>query len=181
MTRIRLTLVGCFVVVFAAGVSTGLLLPRLKDHSPRRSWLASQLKLTPQQEEQMRTIWEGAVRTPGGREGWSALARERDDAVEALLSEEQRAKYDAILQEHVRRLEELSQQRKRSFDEAVERTKSILTPDQAEKYDALLKRRDGKGGPPGPGPRQGRPRHPPPAGIEPGDPQEKPHAPRSEE
>jgi hypothetical protein len=89
------------------------------------------------------------------------LAQERDGAIQSLLSNEQRSRYDAIQQEYSRKTEELSQERKRAFEQAVEQTKHILTPQQAAKYDELMKgQREGGtegAGPPGlRGPRRHR-------------------------
>jgi hypothetical protein len=79
------------------------------------------------------------------------LALERDGAIQSLLSNEQRSRYDAIQQEYSRKTEELSQERKRAFEQAVEQTKHILTPQQAAKYDELMKGQR-EGGPEGTGP-----------------------------
>lgn len=143
MSRTRLILLGCFVIAFAAGVLTGLVVSRLRERPPRRSRLASQLKLTKEQQEQMRKIWSDVMSPHQGRrgEGRAALAQERDQAVVALLTEDQRLAYEAILQEYTRKMDELSQARRRRFEEAVERTKSILTPEQARKYEELIKGR----------------------------------------
>lgn len=153
MSRTRLILLGCFVISFAAGVLTGLVVSRLREHPHRRSPLSSQLKLTKEQQEQMRQIWSNVMSPHEGRRGESraALAQERNQAVVAILTEDQRPAYEAVLQEYTRKMDELSQARRRRFEEAVERTKRILTPEQARKYEELLKERRGRrpGGPPG--------------------------------
>jgi len=152
MSRTRLILLGSFVIAFAAGVLTGLVVSRVRERPPRRSRLASQLNLTKEQQEQMRKIWSDVMSPYQGRrgEGRAALAQERDEAVVVLLTEDQRAKHEAILQDYARKMEELSQERRKRFDEAVERTKRILTPEQARKYEELLKERRARspGGPP---------------------------------
>jgi Spy/CpxP family protein refolding chaperone len=177
MTRTKAILAAAFLLAFAAGTSVGLFAsrPAVSQPLPRpagprggpESFLARELNLSKDQQEQMRKIWS-EVMGPGGRGPFdrrSALAQDRDQAVLALLTEEQRVKYDAILQDHAAKLEALSQERKRAFENAVERTKEILTPEQAAKYEELMKKqRDrGPGGPPGfsgPGGPPGRgPRH----------------------
>ncbi len=56
-----------------------------------------------------------------------------------MLTDEQLLRYDQIVQEYERELEELSQARRQRIEEAVERTKEILTPRQVEKYEELRK------------------------------------------
>jgi len=153
MTKTRLILLGCFVVVFAAGLSTGLLVSRLRARHDEHSRFAD-LKLTPQQRDQMNKIWSEVVGShsgPGSRERRSGFAQDRDQKISALVTEDQRPRYDAIMQEYRRNLDELSQERRRAVEEAIKRTKLILTPEQAQQYDRLLKeQRDrGQGGPGG--------------------------------
>ena len=167
MIRTRLLLLGCIVIVFAAGVSVGLLAGRVKARRPvHRSRLASELCLTSQQQEQMGAIWSEVMPPrpgPGGGSERSLPREERDDAILALLTEQQRPEYDSILENYQRRMEELSANRRKAFDEAVQKTKQILTPEQAKKYDEMLRRRrerrPGPGGPRGfrpPWSRRGR-------------------------
>ena len=151
MSRIRLILAGCFVVVFAAGVSTGVLARHLKAPPRHESWLVRELNLTREQQEQMRKIWEPIWKR--GRDNRPGISRERDEAVVVLLTEEQRPKYEVILREHNRKLEELSQKRQQAIKDAIVLTKGILTKEQAAKYEEMLKKRpDGRrGGSPDPG------------------------------
>lgn len=155
MTKAKMILIASFLVVFAAGTSLGVLIAgRMRPPPPPPgSRLAHQLKLSAEQQDQMHKIWEevmGSVFSQRG-ERREALGQERDQAILGLLSEAQRAQYDAIQQEYRRKVDELSQERKRAFDEAVERTKKILTPEQAAKYDELMKEQGergmGRGGP----------------------------------
>ena len=156
MTRTKIILMVSFVITFAAGGVVGRLILPSGHRPPGPSFLAAELNLTSQQRDQMHTIWTEIMRT-GGRREWDqrkALAQERDQAVAALLTPEQRPQYEKVLQDHTRKLDELSQERKRNFDQAVERTKQILNPEQVKKYEELLKkpRERGFGGPPGPPP-----------------------------
>ncbi|MDD4888374.1 MAG: Spy/CpxP family protein refolding chaperone [Phycisphaerae bacterium] len=160
MTKTKLILVACFLLVFLAGGSLGMLLFRCKAKPEPRSWLADELKLTDAQREQMRKIWSEA---PGpwsraSNEKRHAAATQRDGDIRELLSEPQRMRYEAIQKDFAKAMEDLSQEQRKAFDEAVAKTKQILTPEQAEKYAAIMKRqRDhGPGGPGGPG---GSPRH----------------------
>lgn len=179
MTKIKAILIVSFLVTFAAGVVTGLLVARL-DHPPRGpSWLEAELNLTSEQREQMHRIWSevmGSTMSPRGEQG-RALRQERDQAIVALLTDEQKQKHDAILKEYVRKDAELSDQRKQAFEEAIRRTKEILTPEQASKYDELMKKERDRGFS---GPPRGGHRGPPPGGPggpPPGPPPESPAGP----
>lgn len=155
MTRTKLILLACFLLVFLAGGSLGMLLFRCKPKPERRSWLADELKLTDAQREQMRKIWSEA---PGpwsraSNERRHAAATQRDGDIRDLLSEPQRARYEAIQKEFARAMEEMNLEQRKAFEAAVEKTKQILTPQQAEKYAQMMKRQreHGPGGPGGPG------------------------------
>lgn len=161
MSKTKIILAVTFLLVFAAGAVVGTvrpLVPGASHHGgpgeSRGSWIARELSLTPDQQEQMRRIW--AEQAPGTRERDHGdrrreFQRQRDDAIKAMLTDEQRTKYDAIQKEYTDHLADLSKERQAAFQQAVERTKAILTPQQVEKYDALLKKRTEGGGPGGPG------------------------------
>lgn len=159
MTKTKVLLAVAFVVTLAAGVAVGLSVSRLEHRPPGPSWLSAELDLSRQQRDQMRQIWSDVIGTEERRrwEQRKALAQARDDAIVALLTEEQRPQYEKILEDFSRNMEELRQDRKRAFEQAVARTKEILTPEQAAKYDELMKKPWGrgpgeKGGPPSGGP-----------------------------
>lgn len=135
-----------FAVVFAAGVVAGLLLARSARPAHRRSWLASELGLTPEQQQQMRKIWSepdqrSAMR--GDLERRRALRQWRDEALRALLTEEQKARHDALVHQYEQKLAELNEERRKAFEETMERTKEILTESQRKKYEKLLEWRHG--------------------------------------
>ena len=152
MARTRLLFVACFVVAFAAGATAGLVVAKCRRGPHDRSWSMAELNLTSGQRDQMGKIWrdvmEGASKQPDQRR---AITEERDKAIVALLTPQQQAEYEQIVQECNRKLGELSQERNRAFEQAVERTKQVLTPDQAKQYEELMKkqRERGFGGPPG--------------------------------
>ena len=143
MTKTKMILIVSFLVTAAAGIGVGMLVSWPKPRYARRSRLAKELNLSSEQQEQMRKIWSEVRGFPGGRTGENrrALTQERDKAIIALLSEEQLTQYQQIVQKYERKLEELSQKRRRRFQEAVELTKQILTPEQANKYEELLNKR----------------------------------------
>lgn len=185
MTRV-LVIVG-FLVSLAAGLTVGLSVsdrvhepppPRPEDRHPgpspgpgpqpqesrdRRgpgspgSWLAQQLDLSTDQQQQLDAIWSEVARDRG-REQWdmrSKLRKERDDAIAALIPEDRKAEYERIHSDYDARVEDMESQWRSRFQQAVEKTKAILTPDQREKYDAILARHDRDRGssPGGPGSR----------------------------
>jgi len=154
--RNKTILIVSFVLVFAAGAAVGVVAARRFRPPQPPSWLASELDLTPEQRERMHQIWSETMRSGFRQEGErrAAMMQERDEAIQALLSEEQRAKYEAIQQDYTRKRDELSQERRAAFEKAVEQTKAILTPEQRVKYEELMKRERerGAGGPPRGGP-----------------------------
>jgi Spy/CpxP family protein refolding chaperone len=192
MTKIKVLLMVAFVAVFAAGGAVGLSVSRAHHRPHGPSWLAAELGLSDAQREQMHQIWSETMSNVF-RNRWEqrrAIAEERDQAILDLLTDEQRTRYDAILEEYARKRKEMEAQREEAFKQAVERTKQILTPEQAAKYEELLKKRPERGpgdrrgrgdrrGPP-PGPWSGKPPHPGPP-PEDGDEREPPSPPRGEE
>lgn len=153
MTRMQLTIAMLFLMAFAAGAAVALSWRPSADPPPRRgSWLERELNLTPQQQQEMQIIW-GEV----GRENWQedaerrrALARERDEAIRNLIPPERHAELEVALETYADQMAELSAQRRRAFELAVERTKAILTAEQRQKYEQSLTRRPEGGRPPGP-------------------------------
>jgi Spy/CpxP family protein refolding chaperone len=178
VTRTKILLVLSLAVVFAAGGAVGYAVRRQTPPEPpherrRRSWLTDELNLKPEQREQMQEIWSEAMEPTRGEFGQRGrIYEERNEAVRALLNEDQQAEYDRILEETERRLQELSDARRRAFEEAFEkavaRTKEILTPEQRQKYEEMLSRMPEPG--PGPGGRRGRGRGRPGGPMPPGPP-----------
>ncbi len=168
MTR-ALVIVG-FLVSLAAGVTVGLSVSERAHHEPPPKpvggpgdgprerggggWLAQQLSLTPEQQTQLDAIWSEVARH-GGREQWSErsrLRKERDEAIAALIAPERQPEYEQIHRQYDERVEAMEAQWRGNFQQAVEKTKAILTPEQREKYEAILARHDrdrDRNGPPG--------------------------------
>lgn len=141
MNKTRIVMIVAFLLVFAAGASLGLLINRSKPSSHRFSVLATELNLTPQQREQMENIWEnvmGAVSRDHGQKR-TALQQERDRAILSLIPDDQRAKYELVQQYYAFKMDSLSKERDRAYEQAVEQSKKILSPEQAQKYDVLMK------------------------------------------
>lgn len=140
MTKVRIAVILGFALAFAAGGSVGMLAAPEQSHASRRGHgpdLAVQLGLTDAQRKQMHDIWTESVfgRDKEFRDGKRALWQEKDEAIEGLLTDEQRIEYDAILATCDRRMKEMDDQWQETIQQAVERTRKILTKEQAEKYD----------------------------------------------
>ena len=163
MTKTKVMVFGCSCVVFAAGLAGGITLDRVKSRPRRRSWIGNELDLTPAQREQMHKTWSGVLSASRMqlREQKEALRKERDQLVRALLTEEQLAQYAEVMEAYEQKTAALAAERRKAFEEAVERTRQILTERQREKYEELLKQRGGWNrrhgrpgmGAPGPGPK----------------------------
>jgi Spy/CpxP family protein refolding chaperone len=106
--------------------------------------LTARLGLTPEQQEQMKRIWSETAHR-GGREADERrrqFRKERDDAIAALVRPEDRPKYDAAVQHYADRQAAMEREWRSSFQAAVEKTKAILAPDQAKRYEEFLKERE---------------------------------------
>lgn len=160
MNRIKLIMLLVFVFALGAGAVAGYvgatrLPPHVIDptttHSPnhdRETDLARELNLTDAQREQMRKIWNDAMQG-AGREHMDkirALQKERDDAMVALFSPEQKQAYDKLVAEYKEKVDAMSHEREKSFAKAVEETNRILDPEQQLKYAEIRKRRQERGG-----------------------------------
>ena len=117
MTKTKLIMLVCFLVAFAAGTAVGFLAGRSAKAPRHRSSLSRELDLTAQQREQMRKVWSELMSSArrDGREHRQALRTERDEAVQALLTEEQKERYEEVMREYSRKSEELAQERRKLF------------------------------------------------------------------
>lgn len=150
MTRQLLLTVLVFVVAMGSGMVIGVNLPRHGEsaHPRGRSWLADELKLTPQQREKMKTIWEQML--PGGsdRESWQRrqsetrrrLYKERDEAIAALVPAEKKGEYEKVLARLDQQMTDMRREQEKAYQKTVEETKAILNPEQRAKYEELLKK-----------------------------------------
>ena len=153
----RLTVVVGFVVAFIAGLMVGMergtepptaTQPSSQQSRSPRGWWVGELNLTPEQQERMRQIWSDAARA-GGREQEERrrqFRQERDTAIVALIRPEDAAKHEQILKDYTEKTTALDNEWRASYQNAVEKTKEILTPAQRDQYETILKRH-----PPGPG------------------------------
>ena len=154
MTRLKATLFVAFVLALSAGMVLGFAAARRVDapapalgkpaEPQRSSWLSEQLALTPAQSEQIRSIWQQGMSEQGraNSERRRALEKERDGVLLGLLTTEQREEYDRLMKQYDGQLAELGRERERLKQEAIERTKQVLTEGQRKKYEELIKERE---------------------------------------
>ncbi|MCD6303744.1 MAG: hypothetical protein J7M21_02135 [Planctomycetes bacterium] len=171
MTKTYLAMLLSFLVTFAAGGAVGMLaapeMPTPASHGYCRGQgqgqgqgLGDELHLTAEQREQMRRIWSQVMGMADRRlrERMMAIRREREKALEDLLTDSQRAMYDQINADFQRRMRQVGEEWRALVDKAVQQTKAILTPEQVRKYEEFRMRRL-RGHRPGPpyGPHHGPP------------------------
>jgi Spy/CpxP family protein refolding chaperone len=118
-------------------------------------FLAAELNLTPQQQQQMERIWsETAQRNrEESDKRRTTLRTQRDEAIAVLIGPELMGKYDEILKHYRDQQADLDREMRANFESAVKQTEEILTPEQQSKYKALLSRHQFRG----PGPDRGGP------------------------
>jgi Spy/CpxP family protein refolding chaperone len=168
MTKAKLILIIAFVVALAAGVVVGFTIRSLP-HRPHNRF--PDLKLTAEQKTQMHEIWSAVMRNSLKLqdEQRQAFQKQRDKAIRAILTDEQKAKYDEALKHWDSESKKaeldkaLENAREKAFQEAVEKTKPILNAEQRKKYEEWLKSRREERHPGGPPPQ---PMKPPPTHAE---------------
>src|SRR5437763_1451776 len=152
MRKINLLILFCAIVVFAAGALVGMVGQRAvarpnTDPSPRitvgRSRITEELSLTPDQREKIQAIWSVAVvkAGPPPTDRVRALEKEREQAILALLTDDQKARYNQTIADFRQKLDTLHQPARAAFTEAEEQTKPLLDSTQRAKYEEILKRR----------------------------------------
>jgi Spy/CpxP family protein refolding chaperone len=106
-------------------------------------WLTEVLKLTPEQQEQLKAIWSETAHE-GRREREErrqALKKDRDDLIAKLMVESgKKDEFDWIYARYNQRVEDFDAEWRGKFQAAVERTKAILGPEQRTKYEEILSR-----------------------------------------
>ncbi len=116
------------------------------------------------QHERMRDIWEGTRDVVD--ECFlkaQAFQKECDDALVALLTDEQKAAYAKVNDRYVVQMNDLNDKRTATFKDAVRSTKEQLTEPQRRRHDEILNSRLGQGVPGGPPPPWMLPSIAPPA------------------
>ena len=152
-TGIKLLVIGLTILGLSAGVVAGMLLSRLPSTSvgvglPTPAMptpLVEELALTPDQQRQMRRIWEDVRRqVQDCFHRASNLQKQRDDEIAKLLNEEQKAQFEKIAKRFREVDLTITEEREQIFNAAINETRRLLTDDQREKYDRILKARIGR-------------------------------------
>jgi Spy/CpxP family protein refolding chaperone len=161
MLRLKLMFIPMVVLIFAAGLVVGRITnrvpavtkapetrPTTRPHGP--SALHDQLGLNAEQRQQMDAIWTDVWKNGNSFDRRRQLDRERDQAIQALLTPEQKTQYDAIQEANRAKRSELDKEREKLIAEANEKSRALLTDEQKKKWDELTKEMREHRGPGGP-------------------------------
>jgi Spy/CpxP family protein refolding chaperone len=168
MKMTKLLLVLAFLVVMAAGGVVGMAVDRqlpkpVPAAEPAHSRQPGPMypKVSPEQKAKIDEIWAPVVKLREPRyQQRHALETKRSQDIQALLTPDQKEKYDAIQTAYradVQRLEDALQDAVRT---AETQTRAILNDEQRKQYDDWARRRGGgpgRGGPGRGGPGRGGP------------------------
>jgi Spy/CpxP family protein refolding chaperone len=129
-------------LVFASGVGVGVVGRRAFHPSKFHSVLVEELDLTPDQRHKIQQIWDKVAEhhAPVLMEELEKADDERWQAIDQLLTPQQRTQYAQIQQRFEDRMQELDGGKRAQVTQAEEQTKQLLTPAQREKYERLLAR-----------------------------------------
>jgi Spy/CpxP family protein refolding chaperone len=113
-----------------------------------RPWF-DQLDLTPDQQQQMDKIWSDTRQQRQKMfERFHELDKQRDQKIQALLTDSQRGAYDKIIADFHAGREELNKQRETLISDANARSLALLNDSQKAKWEILSKEmRSRHGGP----------------------------------
>jgi hypothetical protein len=103
------------------------------------------LQLTDAQRARIQKIWEG-VKDASDQSYRQAnqLQRQFDDKVQRLLTPEQMKQYQEYYKQYQQDFFKLQSERDAAVKKAIEETKTLLSDDQRQKYDVILKSRLGQ-------------------------------------
>ena len=146
MGKAKIILMILFVLTLSSGLVAGMLVSRLPGTRPlakvQRTPLAEELGLTQDQNEKMRVIWEGVKgQVDECFQSAQSVQKKRDDALLAMLTDEQKLKFVKIQEDCSASLASLKTSRDGAFDEAVKETEKILTEPQKSRYREILQNR----------------------------------------
>ena len=144
-TESKGVLLVAFVLTLAAGLAGGLLGARYLSGRPvevvRSNSPLDELQLSADQTKQMRKIWESVRDTAQTCLTRGQLLRQqRDKAMEALLTDEQKARFQKVNQDYEAQVLALNNQREQAFQSAVKETEKMLSDRQRHLYDEILRK-----------------------------------------
>jgi Spy/CpxP family protein refolding chaperone len=155
---VKLVVTFGFLIAFAAGLVVGMQQHSIAPAAPPttrpsgpRGFLPAALNLTADQQEKMKKIWDpsSGPNPREQRERRDKCRTEREQAILALLTPEQKTQYDEIWKNYRDKNDSMDRELREDFQKKVEQTKEILTPEQRTKYEELLAKRQpfDRGGP----------------------------------
>src|SRR5438874_2687905 len=129
-------------LAFVSGVGVGVVGRRAFLADKSQSVLAQELDLTPDQRRKIQRIWSEVAEhhTPVPMSEIEKADAERWQAIDQLLTPQQRTQYAQIQQRLEARMQGLDQGNRERIARAEEQTRQLLTPAQREKYERLLAR-----------------------------------------
>jgi Spy/CpxP family protein refolding chaperone len=157
MKHLTLWLVRAAGLGFAAGGVVGRAIrpdPVRSEPKPE-SEFARRLNLTDEQHKKMREIWDDAMKKSGPPpfDQMRKCSEERDQAIQDLLSTEQKAGYEQIQNNYRSKMDALHAESNAARAQAVELTRQLLNDQQRAEYDKMTREREsGRRGGPGGGP-----------------------------
>jgi Spy/CpxP family protein refolding chaperone len=142
MTKLKVLAGIALLLAYAAGIATGWAGYTLAGEAPppprdRGSWLSHELGLSPEQKEHMERIWSREARGDD-RSSVRDLYDARNNEVRAMLTEEQKVKFDAIYRAFEEKREAVFAERRARHQKSVEETMAILNPEQQAKYRTIV-------------------------------------------
>ena len=148
-TESRVVLLLAFMLTLAAGLAAGLWGARYLSGREVQTVASNspldELQLTADQTQHMRKIWESVRDTAQSCLTRGQLLRQqRDKAMEALLTDEQKARFEKVNQDYEAQVLALNNQREQVFQDAVKETEQMLNDRQRRLYDAILRKNTGR-------------------------------------
>jgi hypothetical protein len=136
-----------FALALGAGVVAGKLSTRAatpETPAPKRGTLPQVLQLTADQRDKMEAIWEDVRQTSNKRLAEAtAIQRQQDDALMAMLTDDQKKKWQDINMQTAGKIAVLDGSRKEAFKKAVDATLKLLNENQRKIYTQIIKDRVG--------------------------------------
>ena len=129
-------------LAFASGIAVGVVGRRAFQANRFQSVLVEELDLTPDQRREIQRIWADVAEhhTPVPMAEIEKADAERWQAIDQLLTPQQRAQYAQVQQRFDARMQGLDEGNRARVARAEEQTRGLLTPPQREKYERLLAR-----------------------------------------
>jgi hypothetical protein len=140
--RLFISALAAICLVFASGVAVGVVGRRALWPTKFGSVLVEELDLTLDQRFKLQQIWGEVARsrTPVPMEELDKVDAERWQAIDRMLTPEQRAELARIQQQFEDRMQGLDGGNRERVAAAEEQTRQVLNPAQREKYEQLLAR-----------------------------------------